>query len=117
MSLHFSRPSMSPARLRTRNTEDVDGLERVNPVEIGRERRTPRLGRPQVVIGFRNHRAGTAPSEGEFGMLKRTVLLCGLVLVLALPAFGQEAGAAAPAGPAGGVKWGVIGAAFLLGLA
>ena len=49
-------------------------------------------------------------------MLKRTVLLCALALALALPAVGQETGAAAP-GPSGGVKWGVIGAAFLLGLA
>jgi len=49
-------------------------------------------------------------------MLKRTLLLCALALALALPAFAQEA-AAAPAGSAGGVKWGVIGAAFLLGLA
>jgi F-type H+-transporting ATPase subunit c len=48
-------------------------------------------------------------------MLKRTVLLFALALVLALPALGQET-AAAP-GPSGGVKWGVIGAAFLLGLA
>src|SRR6266567_1848106 len=49
-------------------------------------------------------------------MLKRTVLLCALALALALPALGQETAAAAP-GPSGGVKWGVIGAAFLLGLA
>ncbi len=50
-------------------------------------------------------------------MLKRTVLLCTLALALALPALGQETGAAAAPGPSGGVKWGVIGAAFLLGLA
>jgi F-type H+-transporting ATPase subunit c len=49
-------------------------------------------------------------------MLKRTVLLCALALALALPMLGQETGGAAP-GPSGGVKWGVIGAAFLLGLA
>jgi F-type H+-transporting ATPase subunit c len=49
-------------------------------------------------------------------MLKRTVLLCALALALALPALGQETAAAAPS-PSGGVKWGVIGAAFLLGLA
>jgi F-type H+-transporting ATPase subunit c len=49
-------------------------------------------------------------------MLKRTVLLCALALALALPAPAQETSAAAP-GPSGGVKWGVIGAAFLLGLA
>jgi F-type H+-transporting ATPase subunit c len=47
-------------------------------------------------------------------MLKKTVVLCALALVLAMPALAQEAGAA-PA--AGGVRWGVIGAAFLLGLA
>lgn len=48
-------------------------------------------------------------------MLKKAVVLCALALLLALPAFGQEAGGAAAA--SGGVKWGVIGAAFLLGLA
>jgi F-type H+-transporting ATPase subunit c len=47
-------------------------------------------------------------------MLKKTVVLCALALVLALPALAQEAGAA-PAG-SGGVRWGVIGAAFLLGV-
>lgn len=49
-------------------------------------------------------------------MLKKTVLSCALALALALPALAQE-GAAAGAPAAGGVKWGVIGAAFLLGLA
>jgi F-type H+-transporting ATPase subunit c len=49
-------------------------------------------------------------------MLKKTVLFVALVLALALPALGQEAGGAA-AGATGGVRWGVIGAAFLLGLA
>jgi F-type H+-transporting ATPase subunit c len=49
-------------------------------------------------------------------MLKKTVVLCALALVLlALPALAQETGPAA--GGAGGVKWGVIGAAFLLGVA
>ncbi len=49
-------------------------------------------------------------------MLKKTVVLCALALVLlAMPALAQETGAAA--GAAGGVKWGVIGAAFLLGVA
>lgn len=47
-------------------------------------------------------------------MLKKTILI--LTLALALPAFGQESSAAGAAG-SGGVKWGVIGAAFLLGLA
>jgi len=49
-------------------------------------------------------------------MLKKTGLLFALALTLAMPAFAQEAGGAAAAS-AGGVKWGVIGAAFLLGLA
>jgi F-type H+-transporting ATPase subunit c len=48
-------------------------------------------------------------------MLKKTVLFLALALVLAVPAFGQETGGAA--GASGGVKWGVIGAAFLLGMA
>ncbi|MGE5275389.1 MAG: ATP synthase F0 subunit C [Acidobacteriota bacterium] len=49
-------------------------------------------------------------------MRKKMVLLFALALALALPAMAQEAGAAG-AGAPGGVKWGVIGAAFLLGLA
>ena len=49
-------------------------------------------------------------------MLKKTVVLCALALVVAMPVLAQEAGAA-PAGSVGGVRWGVIGAAFLLGLA
>jgi|SRR5215471_10893685 len=49
-------------------------------------------------------------------MLKKSVLFCVLALTLALPALGQEAGTAPTAAP-GGVKWGVLGAAFLLGLA
>ncbi len=48
-------------------------------------------------------------------MLKKTLVLCALALVLAMPAMAQETAAAAGAG--GGVKWGVIGAAVLLGLA
>ena len=49
-------------------------------------------------------------------MVKKTVLLCALASVLlAMPAVAQEAGGAAAA--TGGVKWGVIGAAFLLGVA
>jgi F-type H+-transporting ATPase subunit c len=48
-------------------------------------------------------------------MLKKTVVLCALALVLAAPMFAQEANGAA--GASGGVKWGVIGAAVLLGLA
>jgi F-type H+-transporting ATPase subunit c len=48
-------------------------------------------------------------------MLKKTVVLCLLALVLAVPAFAQEPSGAA--GASGGVKWGVIGAAFLLGVA
>ena len=48
-------------------------------------------------------------------MRKKTILLVALALVMAIPAFAQEGGAAAA--PAGGVRWGVIGAAFLLGIA
>jgi F-type H+-transporting ATPase subunit c len=47
-------------------------------------------------------------------MLKKTLVLCALALVLAMPALAQEPAAA---GASGGVRWGVIGAAFLLGLA
>jgi len=47
-------------------------------------------------------------------MLKKTLVLCALALVLAMPALAQEPAAA---GAEGSVKWGVIGAAFLLGLA
>lgn len=51
-------------------------------------------------------------------MLKKSILVSTIgSLVLALPLLAQEAGAAAPAGGAGGVKWGAIGAAFLLGIA
>ena len=46
-------------------------------------------------------------------MLKKTVVLCALALVLSMPALAQETAAAG--GASGGVKWGVIGAAFLLG--
>jgi F-type H+-transporting ATPase subunit c len=50
-------------------------------------------------------------------MLKKTIVLCALALaVLAMPALAQEPAGAA-AGAASGVKWGVIGAAFLLGVA
>ena len=48
-------------------------------------------------------------------MLKKTLVLCALALVLAMPVMAQETGTAA--GATGGVKWGVIGAAVLLGLA
>jgi F-type H+-transporting ATPase subunit c len=48
-------------------------------------------------------------------MLKKTVVLCALALVLAMPVMAQETGAVG--GASGGVKWGVIGAAVLLGLA
>jgi F-type H+-transporting ATPase subunit c len=49
-------------------------------------------------------------------MLKKAVLFCALASIVAMPVLAQEAGGAA-AGASGGVKWGVIGAAFLLGLA
>ncbi|HEY7114464.1 MAG TPA: ATP synthase F0 subunit C [Thermoanaerobaculia bacterium] len=48
-------------------------------------------------------------------MRKKSILLVVLALALALPAFAQEGTQAAAGG--GGVKWGVIGAAFLLGVA
>jgi F-type H+-transporting ATPase subunit c len=66
------------------------------------------------VIAFANHRAGRANKKEKFRMLRKTVILCALALVLAMPAFAQEAGGATAG--AGGVKWGVIGAAFLLGV-
>jgi len=47
-------------------------------------------------------------------MRKKTILLVAIALVLALPAFAQDTGGGVA--PAGGVKWGVIGAAFLLGI-
>jgi F-type H+-transporting ATPase subunit c len=50
-------------------------------------------------------------------MLKKTVVFGALILALAMPVLAQETGGAAAAGAAGGVRWGVIGAAFLLGLA
>ena len=50
-------------------------------------------------------------------MLKKTLVLCALaVLVVSMPALAQE-NAAAAGGASEGVKWGVIGAAFLLGVA
>jgi len=49
-------------------------------------------------------------------MLKRIILLSALALSLSLPALAQETGAAGGGAPSG-VRWGVIGAAFLLGLA
>lgn len=50
-------------------------------------------------------------------MLKK-VILVGLVALacLALPALAQEAGASGAA-PAGGVRWGALSAAFVLGIA
>jgi F-type H+-transporting ATPase subunit c len=47
-------------------------------------------------------------------MRKKSILLFALTLALAVPAFAQENAAAAGGG---GGKWGVIGAAFLLGVA
>jgi F-type H+-transporting ATPase subunit c len=49
-------------------------------------------------------------------MVKKAFLFCAVSFVSALPAFAQEAGTAAAAAPSG-VRWGVLGAAFLLGLA
>jgi F-type H+-transporting ATPase subunit c len=50
-------------------------------------------------------------------MLKKTLVLCALALVVALPALAQQDQPAAGEVTAAGVKWGVIGAAFLLGVA
>lgn len=50
-------------------------------------------------------------------MLKKKVFVFALMLLcLALPALAQET-AGGVAAPSGGVKWGAIGAAFLLGIA
>ncbi len=50
-------------------------------------------------------------------MLKKTVVIVAVALFcLALPVLAQEKAGAAP-GAGAGVKWGVIGAAFLLGIA
>jgi|SRR5579862_5317614 F-type H+-transporting ATPase subunit c len=49
-------------------------------------------------------------------MVKKTVLFVAASVFTALPAFAQEAGTAAAAAPSG-VRWGVIGAAFLLAIA
>jgi F-type H+-transporting ATPase subunit c len=46
-------------------------------------------------------------------MLKKSILLFALALVVALPVFGQETGAAT----GGGVKLGAVAAAFVLGVA
>ncbi len=47
---------------------------------------------------------------------KRVTILAETLLFLALPALAQETAGAAAA-PSGGVRWGAIGAAFLLGIA
>ena len=49
-------------------------------------------------------------------MVKKSVLFTVVSLVCALPAFAQETGTAAATVPSG-VRWGVIGAAFLLAVA
>jgi F-type H+-transporting ATPase subunit c len=48
-------------------------------------------------------------------MLKKSILFATSMLCLSLPALAQETAAAAPA--SGAVRWGAIGAAFLLGIA
>src|SRR6266536_3460191 len=47
---------------------------------------------------------------------KKVWALVGLLACLALPALAQETASGAAA-PSGGVKWGALGAAFLLGIA
>ena len=49
-------------------------------------------------------------------MKKRITIIAAALVFLALPALAQETGGGA-AGASGGVKWGAIGAAFLLGIA
>jgi F-type H+-transporting ATPase subunit c len=49
-------------------------------------------------------------------MVKKSVLFFTVSLVSALPAFAQETGTAVTTAPSG-VRWGVIGAAFLLAIA
>jgi F-type H+-transporting ATPase subunit c len=49
-------------------------------------------------------------------MVKKSVLFFAVSLVSALPAMAQETGTAAAGAPSG-VRWGVIGAAFLLAIA
>jgi len=53
--------------------------------------------------------------QGEVRMLKKTFLIVAIAFVVALPVLAQEP--AADASAPSGVKWGVIGAAFLLGVA
>lgn len=48
-------------------------------------------------------------------MNKKLILMFIILALTAFSAFAQETGTAAPA--AGGVRWGVIGASFLLGIA
>src|SRR5215470_17412580 len=48
--------------------------------------------------------------------MKKVMILAAALLVLALPALAQETGTGTSA-PSGGVRWGAIGAAFLLGIA
>jgi len=51
-------------------------------------------------------------------MIKKRVWVFAVALAfLALPVFGAQAEPAAAGGATGGVKWGAIGAAFLLGIA
>jgi F-type H+-transporting ATPase subunit c len=49
-------------------------------------------------------------------MIKKTMLILATAFLLSLPALAQETAGGAAA-PSGGVKWGAIGAAFLLGIA
>src|SRR5215468_11409442 len=48
---------------------------------------------------------------------KKVWILVAVLACLALPALAQETGAGAAAAPTSGVRWGAIGAAFLLGVA
>jgi F-type H+-transporting ATPase subunit c len=50
-------------------------------------------------------------------MLKKMVWIAAVLVLLAAPVLGAQAEPAAGAGPGAGVRWGAIGAAFLLGVA
>ena len=69
------------------------------------------------MIGSADPRARRITRRRDSRCCKKTVVFCALALAcLALPALAQETAGGAAA-PSGGVKWGAIGAAFLLGIA
>jgi F-type H+-transporting ATPase subunit c len=50
-------------------------------------------------------------------MNKKVVFMFVILALMTVSVFAQEGGAAATAAPGNGVRWGVIGAAFVLGIA